>query len=287
MTAEFTPLLDRSNSGLVHEIRPSPNHGDRRGGKRVDMLVLHYTGMPAGRGLSAAERAIRWLASPDSQVSCHYVVDEDGRITQMVAEDRRAWHAGAACWACETDINSVSIGIEIAHPGHPWDLARLPDADPAEPAPVHPGYVDFPAAQIEAVTALARDIVVRHRIRPERVLAHSDVAPERKRDPGEKFPWARLAAAGVGLWVEPDPIGGGRFFSRGDEGEPIAALQTMFGLFGYEVEVNGLFDARLEAVVTAFQRHWRPNRVDGVADQSTMATLNRLIRAMRPAADAA
>lgn len=284
MIVELASPLERPDSGLVQEIRPSPNHGERRGVRHADMLILHYTGMPAGRGMTAAERAIRWLTTPDSQVSCHYVVAEDGRVTQLVAEDRRAWHAGLSAWAGETDVNSRSIGIEIAHPGHPWDLTRAPDADPGEPAPVHPGYLDFPEAQVEAVIRLSADILARNRMPPERVLAHSDVAPARKQDPGEKFPWARLAAEGIGLWVEPEPIGGGRFMTRGEEGEPVAALQAMFGWFGYDLAVTGVYDQRTVEVVTAFQRHWRPALVDGVADQSTITTLHRLLRAA-PAAD--
>ncbi|MEJ1161549.1 peptidoglycan recognition protein family protein [Prosthecomicrobium sp. N25] len=287
MNAELTPPLERPDSGLVQDLRPSPNHGERKGGRRADMLVLHYTGMPAGRGMTMAERAIRWLATPESQVSCHYVVAEDGRVTQMVAEDRRAWHAGVASWAGERDVNSCSIGIEIAHAGHPWDLSRMPDRVEGEPVPEHPGYLPFPDRQVAAVEALARDIVFRNGIPAERVLAHSDVAPARKRDPGELFPWARLARAGVGAWVEPEPVGGGRFLARGETGEPIAALQAMFALMGYGLEITGVYDEALEQIVSAFQRHWRPARVDGVADQSTITTLHRLLTQARSAAAAA
>ena len=152
--------------------RPSPNHDERAAGKPVDILLLHYTGM------RSAEGALKWLTDPASKVSSHYFVDEDGRAVALVDEDRRAWHAGKSFWAGETDINSRSIGIEIANPGHEF------------------GYRPFPEAQIEAVIALCRDILARHPIPPERVLAHSDVAPARKQDPGEFFPWARLAAAG-------------------------------------------------------------------------------------------
>jgi N-acetylmuramoyl-L-alanine amidase len=271
------------DSDLVDAVVASPNHGERRGGRTPDLLLLHYTGMPAGRGLTMAERAIRWLCASESEVSCHYVVDEHGTVTQLVPEARRAWHAGAGSWAGETDINSVSIGIEIAHPGHPWDLARAPDAAPGEPAPEHPGYLPFPEAQVAAVAALSRDIVSRHGIRPERVLAHSDIAPSRKRDPGEGFPWARLAAQGVGLVVEPAQIAGGRFFTLGDAGRPVEALQVMLGLLGYGIAATGTFDQATADVVTAFQRHWRPARVDGVADASTMTTLHRLLGRIAPA----
>ncbi len=154
------------------EQRPSPNHDERAAGKPVDILLLHYTGM------RSAEGALKWLTDPASRVSSHYFVDEDGRVAAMVAEGRRAWHAGKSFWAGETDINSRSIGIEIANPGHEF------------------GYRPFPGAQTEAVIALCRDILARHPIPPERVLAHSDVAPLRKHDPGELFPWARLAVGG-------------------------------------------------------------------------------------------
>ncbi|NLH83012.1 MAG: N-acetylmuramoyl-L-alanine amidase [Phyllobacteriaceae bacterium] len=262
--------------------RPSPNHGERRGRwaeTGPDLLLLHYTGMPAGRGMSMAERAIRWLTNPVSEVSAHYVVGEDGTITQLVSESRRAWHAGRSSWAGETDVNSASIGIEIAHPGHWWDLAGMPDRDPTLPPETHPGYGDFPERQIAAVIALARDVVARHRIPADRVLAHSDVAPGRKRDPGEKFPWKRLAEAGVGLWVRPVQIeeASGRVFAFGEHSPPVAALQALLAARGYGVAVTGEFDATTRDVVEAFQRHHRPARVDGVADPSTLATLRNLL----------
>jgi N-acetylmuramoyl-L-alanine amidase len=232
----------------------SPNHGKRRAGP-VDMIILHYTGMPD------ADQALAWLCAEQSRVSAHYFVFEDGRIVQMVRENRRAWHAGAANWAGETDINSRSIGIEIANIGHEGALPPFPDA------------------QIDAVTGLCRDITVRHAIPPHRLLAHSDVAPGRKRDPGEAFPWARLAGEGIGHWVEPERIGGGRFLAPGDEGEPVAATQALLALYGYELEISGVFDDRTGHVVTAFQRHFRPEKVDGIADASTLATLHRLLAA--------
>ena len=265
---------------LAAEVRPSPNHGERRGRHadgRPDLLLLHYTGMPAGRGLGAAERAIRWLTTPVSEVSAHYVVDEDGRITQLVPESRRAWHAGRSSWAGESDVNSASIGIEIANPGHWWDLAAMPDRDPAAPVEVHPGYTDFPTAQIAAVIALSRDIIARQGIPAHRVLGHSDVAPGRKRDPGETFPWDVLARAGGGVWVPPEPLREGRDFRPGEAGPPVAALQAMLAEQGYGIEVDGVYGSETRDVVEAFQRHFRPARVDGIADFSTLATLKRLL----------
>jgi N-acetylmuramoyl-L-alanine amidase len=232
---------------------PSPNREPRRNGLKPDMLLLHYTGM------ESAEAALDWLTRQESGVSCHYFVDEEGRIAQLVAESERAWHAGQSRWAGETDINSCSIGIEIHNPGHDFD------------------YPDFPDAQMRAVEALCLDILRRHVIPRHRVLAHSDVAPGRKRDPGEKFDWERLARAGIGLWVPPAPIESDIGLGPGDEGEKVEALQRALLDFGYGVEVTSTYGTGLENVVEAFQRHFRPARVDGRADKSTIATLDRLL----------
>ena len=275
-----TPPAFEPDSPLVDEVRPSPNHGERRGRfahEPPDILLLHYTGMPDGQGMSGAERAIRWLAMPASEVSAHYVVDEDGRITQLVPELRRAWHAGRGAWGEENDVNSASIGIEIVNPGHWWDMGLSPDRDPARPVEVHPGYRPFPPAQIAAVIALSRDIAARNGIPADRVLAHSDIAPGRKRDPGELFPWGVLAKAGVGLWVAPVEEAEGRVFEPGEISPPVAALQAMLRFYGYGIEVTGCYDAATTAVVEAFQRHFRPSRVDGVADAATLATLRALL----------
>lgn len=238
---------------ILIEQHPSPNHGPRLGGGSVDILLLHYTGMPS------AEGALAWLSSPESGVSCHYFVFEDGRTVQLVEEAARAWHAGASFWAGETDINSRSIGIEIANPGHDF------------------GYRAFPDRQIAAVIALCRGILGRHPIRPERVLAHSDVAPLRKADPGELFPWQRLNAAGIGHWVPPASAVAGVALKRGDRGEGVVELHRRFRRYGYGIDEESEFGAETEAVVRAFQRHFRPERVDGIADLSTVRTLERLI----------
>ena len=238
---------------LVGRVLPSPNFGERRSAARPDCVVLHYTGMPT------AEGALALLGDPAAEVSAHYFVWESGEIAQLVPEDKRAWHAGVGQWGGLRDLNSASIGVEIVNPGHDG------------------GLPPFPQPQIEATIALVRDIVSRRAIRPERVLAHSDVAPARKRDPGERFPWDALARGGVGLWVEPTPIGEGPQFYLGQEGPPVRALQAMLALYGYAVALTGVYDAPTRAVVTAFQRHFRPARVDGVADASTLATLRALI----------
>jgi N-acetylmuramoyl-L-alanine amidase len=241
-------------TALPHRIQMSPNFGERCLGAEINMLILHYTGM------SDAEKACGWLCDEQSEVSSHYLVDEQGGIVQMVDESARAWHAGLSSWHDEADINSVSIGIEIQNPGH------------------FAGYPDFPSAQMLAVAALCKDIVSRHSIPKRRVLAHSDVAPGRKIDPGEKFDWSLLYAHGVGLWVTPEPMTGGSFLQEGDSGDAVTALQALLKHYGYGIDVNGQFDPRTKIVVEAFQRHFRQQRVDGVADQSTVTTLHRLMR---------
>jgi N-acetylmuramoyl-L-alanine amidase len=214
--------------------RPSPNHDDR-GGATIDMLVLHYTGM------QTAEAALERLCDPAAKVSAHYMIDEDGTVYALVPEELRAWHAGVSYWAGARDINARSIGIELVNPGHEF------------------GYRAFPEAQIGALTELAGAILTRHPIPAWRVLGHSDVAPLRKDDPGELFPWGRLAGQGIGLWP-----------SKGaDPGD--AQVAALLVRFGYDPE------AALEKTLAAFQRHFRPARVDGMADAETRALLAGLI----------
>lgn len=242
-------------SALASDLHLSPCCEPRRDTRQPDMLLLHYTGM-----MSCA-RAIDWLSRPEAKVSCHYVIDTDGRITQMVSEDLRAWHAGVSAWAGETDINSCSIGIEIHNPGH------------------EQGYPDFPEAQMAAVQALAGDIVRRWAIQPGRVLAHSDVAPERKIDPGEKFDWRRLADAGIGLWVPPAPVEADTGVGPGSRTPGVAKAQALLGSYGYAIETSGELDVVTGKVLAAFQRHFRPGRVDGRLDRSTIATIEQLCAA--------
>ncbi len=242
----------------TYEQRPSPNHGQRVGAKPVDILLLHYTGM------ESEEAALAWLTSRESQVSAHYLVGEDGRVVQMVDEANRAWHAGAAFWAGESDINSRSIGVEIANPGHEF------------------GYRSFPHVQIVAVIALCRDILSRHPIPPRRVLAHSDVAPLRKEDPGELFPWGELHAAGIGHWIMPDLIVAGPLLEFGDSGPEVASFKQRLRDYGYGLGAESDFDDETAAVVRAFQRHFRPALIDGIADASTIATLDKLSAGLPP-----
>ncbi|HXP31029.1 MAG TPA: N-acetylmuramoyl-L-alanine amidase [Stellaceae bacterium] len=215
--------------------RPSPNHGPRAGG--VDMLVLHYTGMP-----SAAE-ALERLCSAEAQVSAHYLIEEDGTVWRLVPEERRAWHAGQSWWRGSEEVNDVSIGIELVNPGHEF------------------GYRAFPEAQMAALEELCRGILARHPIPARNVVGHSDVAPLRKQDPGELFDWARLARAGIGLWPE---LAEGRA-----PPEDVASLQRLLAAIGYRVPQSGAFDDETRLVVTAFQRHFRPACCDGVLDAAT------------------
>lgn len=228
--------------------RPSPNHNARPGGRAPDMLVLHYTGMR-----SAAE-ALDRLCDPAAQVSAHYTVDEDGAVYAHVPEARRAWHAGVAWWQGETDVNGVSVGIEIVNPGHEF------------------GYRPFPAVQMQAVAALSGAIVERYRIRPLRVVGHSDVAPERKTDPGELFDWPMLAAAGVGHWPDAGAVRA-RIEAGGDA--DLQKLGRNLGRIGYRwPEASGSSPGEEQertAVVAAFQRHFRPASVTGAADPETAA----------------
>ncbi len=233
------------DSLLVDKILPSPNHGERKKSP-TDMIVLHYTGMPTG------EAAVALLCAPESQVSCHYVVWEDGKIWQLTPESRRAWHAGASFWAGETDINSRSIGIELVNPGHDG------------------GAPPFPQAQIDATIALVHDIAQRLRIAPQRILAHSDIAPARKKDPGEVFPWARLHEAGLGHWTPPAPIRPGPVFEPGAMGAPVATLQSMLaGLWLWRDDERRLRRSdprrrrRLPAPFPAGKGRWHRRPFDG------------------------
>ena len=231
---------------------PSPNFDARTA--PPDILVLHYTGMKTG------PEALDRLRDPNApRVSSHYVVEEDGRIFRLVPEERRAWHAGVSYWKGERNINGVSIGVEIVNPGHEF------------------GYRPFPDAQIAAVIELVADIRSRWQIGDDRIVGHSDVAPERKDDPGELFPWKRLAQAGHGLWAEAPAAPGGPL-GEGDDGVGVFGLQAGFTRLGYDLPPSGKFDAATKAVVTAFQRHWRQEKVDGIADGETRARLIALLR---------
>ena len=230
----------------------SPNFDNRV--SPPDMIVLHYTGMRTG------DEALARMTDPAAKVSAHYMVEEDGRVFSLVSEERRAWHAGVAFWKGATDINAASIGIELVNPGHEF------------------GYRAFPDAQIEALIELMDDIRSRWTVPENRILGHSDVAPSRKTDPGELFPWKRLAQAGHGIWVEPNGAPGAPL-AEGDEGAGVFAMQAGLTRIGYDCAPSGQFDANTTTVVRAFQRHWLQTRVDGVADGETRARLVAVLRA--------
>lgn len=233
--------------------RPSPNHDERPG--RVDILVLHYTGM------ASAEAALDRLTDATAKVSAHYLIDEDGTIYRLVAEHRRAWHCGVSRWHGQRDVNGASVGIELVNPGHAF------------------GYRPFPEPQMAALETLAGGIVARHPIPARNVVGHSDVAPSRKDDPGELFDWARLARAGIGQWPTHRPVSGelGLALGPGAAGPPVAEVQAALAAIGYDIQASGAFDAETESVVRAFQRRFRPRRIDGRADPETV----QLVHAVR------
>ena len=230
---------------------PSPNFDGRTA--PPSMLVLHYTGMKTG------PEALDRLRDPEAKVSSHYLVEEDGRVFRLVAEERRAWHAGVSFWRGRRNVNGDSIGIEIVNPGHEF------------------GYRAFPEAQVESVIALVADIRTRWDIEDRDIVGHSDIAPDRKDDPGELFPWKRLSEAGHGVWAE-WPAAPGAPIGEGEEGAAVFALQAGFTRLGYDLPPTGQFDATTAGIVRAFQRHWRPERVDGIADGETRARLIALLR---------
>jgi N-acetylmuramoyl-L-alanine amidase len=246
-------------TGLEIRERPSPNHGDRGEPpnlRAVNMLVLHYTGMQSGAA------AIERLCDAEAKVSAHYVVEEDGALWRLVPEARRAFHAGVSCWQGEHDLNWVSIGIEIVNPGHEW------------------GYRPFPEAQMASVERLCRDVIGRHRIPPYRVVGHSDIAPDRKSDPGELFDWPRLARAGIGLWPPPAADAARR---RGRAVGLVHRTAALADLARIGYCVSG---ATAPVAIAAFQRRFRPERWDGLLDAETCIRL-RDVRMAVEAAQAA
>lgn len=240
---------------------PSPNSDARPDGVRPELLVLHYTDT-----VDVAE-TLSYLIDPAREVSAHYLIDEDGTIHRLVPEERRAWHAGKSCWRGLRDVNARSIGIEIQNPGHRC------------------GYRDFAPAQIDAVIALGLDIVTRHAIAARDVLAHSDVAPARKKDPGELFPWERLAASGLGLYPRhvAKRVRVTRRFELGAADEAVADAQGLLARYGYDCPVTGTLDDATHAILVAFQRRFRAWNFDGALDGETHARLRALVEmAERP-----
>lgn len=232
--------------------RASPNHDARPDGVPVDTLILHYTGM------RSAQEALDRLRDSEARVSSHYVVDEDGAVLRLVSEERRAWHAGLSYWRGLTGLNDRSVGIEVVNPGHEW------------------GYRDFPVLQMAAVCDLCLGVLSRHPIPARNIVAHSDVAPDRREDPGERFEWEQLALNGVGLW----PFGVPDHGTMGPVRDAVSLRPVREALsdIGYRVAPEGPLDPALSAVLRAFQRHWRPEAITGQADVGTLVRLQAVVR---------
>ncbi len=229
---------------------PSPNFDART--LPVSLIILHYTGMESG------EAALTRMCDGMAKVSAHYMIEEDGQIFQLVDEDNRAWHAGVSSWQGESNINSASIGIEIVNGGHDYGLPEFPDL------------------QIMAVIALTKDIMKRRALPASTVIGHSDIAPLRKDDPGERFPWSGLASAGIGLWPENITADRRVLFAPGDRDRGIAIAQSGMGHIGYGVEVTGVMDTLTIAAIKAVQRRYRPTHIDGVIDVETLDVIRTL-----------
>lgn len=234
--------------------RPSPNWNERPEGSPIDTVILHYTGMQTG------EAALERLCDPAAEVSAHYLIEEDGRAYQMVPEEKRAWHAGLSYWQGRSNLNHSSIGIELVNPGHEF------------------GYRPFPDEQISTLINLLSDIKNRHTIPASRFLGHSDVAPDRKTDPGELFPWQLLAESGFGLWSGSDGSDTRVLARSGDQGEKVNNLNKQLGIVGYHMVNTESFGAETECVIRAFQAHWRPEAVTGLYDVGTARRLENIAR---------
>lgn len=235
---------------------PSPNFDDRT--LPISMLVLHYTGMKNGKA------ALSRMCDASSKVSAHYMLEEDGKTFQLVDEKKRAWHAGISSWGGETNINSASIGIEIVNGGHDY------------------GLPDFPKTQISAVIKLCQGISTRHNIDPMNIIAHSDIAPARKQDPGEKFPWEVLAKQGIGYWPEGIITKDKRIlFEQNERGRGISVIQSGLAYIGYGVEITGVLDEPTRFVMTALQRRYRPDLIDGNIDLQSLEIVTNLANAKK------
>lgn len=232
----------------------SPNANPRPEGLEPSLVVLHYTGMIDG------PTAISRLKDPGAKVSAHYVVEEDGRILRLVEESQRAWHAGVSFWRGITDVNSHSIGVEIVNGGHDF------------------GLPDYPELQIEAVIDLLSDILRRRRIPSIGVIGHSDVAPARKDDPGEKFPWRRLAQARVAVAPRVEETSCRVKYALNESDPGVTDAQTALAAIGYGLELTGALDEQTQCVVRAFQRRFRPQRIDGALDLQTLSLIAEMER---------
>lgn len=237
----------------------SPNFDERPSHLPIDMLVLHYTGMPT------AKEALLRLCNQEAKVSAHYLINEYGTIYELVPPPYRAWHAGISYWRGKTKLNDISIGIEIVNPGHEF------------------GYVPFPEAQISSVIALCKQLQTDYQFPPFHIVGHSDIAPLRKQDPGELFPWRKLAEEGIGLWHEQefDVFTTVPLLFPSDQGDAVLTLQKKLFSLGYEVTFNSTFDDVTEAVILAFKRHYCPETLGKYWDSWSEKILNILIEKIK------
>lgn len=237
------------------EEKPSPNFNERPEGL-INLLVMHYTGMVSGAA------ALQRMCDPKAQVSAHYMVEENGEIFQLVADEKRAWHAGISCWRGRAALNDSSIGIEIVNPGHEF------------------GYTEFPDKQMESVLELSQYLVEKYKIEPRNVVGHSDIAPLRKEDPGELFDWKGLAWEGVGLWPEVKKVKNPSemLLCPGDEDVGVARMQKMLSEYGYHIRVDGYYGSKTEQIIKAFKRHFVPEYLNVVWDNIAEAKLKRLLQ---------
>lgn len=267
---------ERRDGYRVDHRHEAPSHGSR-----VRHLVMHYTDSDEARALAV-------LTGP--HVSAHYVLPLPSRqyhgaplVYQLVDESRRAWHAGASAWKHRTNLNDTSIGIEVVNPGpdHPFaELEARLERSPEAAAAIH--WAPYPEAQVAALIALSRDIIARHDIHPTDVVAHADIAPTRKIDPGPAFPWYRLYQAGIGVWPEAEAMA--RYRARFAQMPPdLATLQAALSCWGYPLAVSGELDTRTRAVLRAFQMRFRPADYRGVPDAESAAILWALLERYRPA----
>jgi N-acetylmuramoyl-L-alanine amidase len=233
---------------------PSPNWNERPEGVAIDTVVLHYTGMQSGK------EALGRLCCEQAQVSSHYLIDEDGTAYQLVDDKKRAWHAGVSSWQGRGNLNHSSIGIELVNPGHEF------------------GYRDFPEAQIASLLALLNALKEKHAIPTSRFIGHSDIAPLRKNDPGERFPWKKLSHRGFGVFSEKDFSNQEFIELTSNNAAEIKVLNKQLGIIGYDGFDSDGFGAQTSQVIRAFQAHWRPEGVHGKLDKGTWSALQEIAK---------
>lgn len=239
---------------MIIEPHPSPNHDARA--CAISHIILHYTDM------ENADAALARLSDAQAKVSAHYFIHRNGQIMQLVEDSRRAWHAGVSYWRGETDINSASLGIELDHAGHDAAGQMAPFAQP----------------QMDALYALLAMLVERHALDPRHIWGHSDIAAGRKIDPGEAFDWRALAQAGFGLWLDDVKIENVPPIALGSTDKAVQPLQKALAAFGYQITADGVFGEATQKTIKAFQRHFRPTKINGIADAETQTLVYAYVR---------